>query len=452
MTASARLVVVDDDPSMRDLLTLRLGQRGVEATCFETATEALERIEDLAPDAVITDIRMDGMDGITLCEHIAARTPNIPVIVMTGHSDFDTVIAALRARAFDYLPKPIDIDALFTSLDAALRFRAARAAVPRLADSPASVTLENAVGESPSIKRVFDLVARVAQADTTALITGESGTGKELVARALHQQSRRKSGPFVTVNCSAVPETLLEAELFGHAKGAFTDARGDRRGLFEQAQGGTLLLDEIGEMPLHLQPKLLRAIQERVVRPIGGMKEIPFDVRIVAATHQDLQALVTANRFREDLFYRLNVVEICVPPLRERGSDVLLCAQKFVDRYARSTSRGVLGVTPEACERLLSYSWPGNVRELQNVMERAVLLTRHQQVTVEDLPENIQRYRSSPRSNESERELVSLEELEAKHIARVLEATGGNKTLAAQILGIDRRTLYRRNERTPKPS
>lgn len=450
MVEASRVLVVDDDPSMRDLLALRLSQRGLEPVMRSTATEAIDCVDEIAPDLVLTDVRMEGMDGISFCERLVLRRPDIPVIVMTAHMNVDAAIGALRARAFDFLAKPIDTDTLYAAVDSALRFRAARANVVRL-DAPGVVPPhDDVVGKSRPMQELFDLVNRVAGADTTVLIMGESGSGKELVARAIHQGSRRKARPFITVNCSAVPESLLESELFGHVKGAFTDARADRRGLFEQAHGGTLFLDEIGEIPLHVQPKLLRAIQERVVRPIGGSREINTDVRLVAATHQDLHARVRSGQFREDLFYRLDVVELKVPALRERGTDVLLCAQHFVDRFARATGRDVVGLTPEASERLLAYNWPGNVRELQNVIERAVLLTRHERITVDDFPDVVQKSQPTARKADADAPLLSLDEIERTHIARVLSATNGNKTLAAQILGIDRRTLYRKGDRASR--
>jgi DNA-binding NtrC family response regulator len=278
------------------------------------------------------------------------------------------------------------------------------------------------------------------------LVTGESGTGKEVVARALHDLGPHARGPFVAVNCSAVPEALLESELFGHARGAFTDARAPRTGLFLQAHGGTLLLDEIGDMPMSLQPKLLRALQERTVRPVGGDSEQPFDARIVATTNRDLRALVDESRFREDLYFRINVINVVLPPLRARGGDVLVLAQHFVDMHAARSSKSVTGIAPAAAERLLAYPWPGNVRELQNCVERAIALTRRSEIQVEDLPETVRHFKRShvliAASDPSE--LVPLDEVERRYVLRVVEAAGGNKSLAAQILGITRKTLYRK--------
>jgi len=299
------------------------------------------------------------------------------------------------------------------------------------------------------MRQVLDLVNRAAESDATALITGESGTGKELVARALHQHSRRHDGPFIAVSCAAMPEALLESELFGHVRGAFTDAKIPRTGLLLQASGGTLLLDEIGDMPLELQPKLLRALEDRRIRPLGENSERPFDVRLVCATNRDLEADVEEKRFRADLFYRINVIHIELPPLRERDGDVLPLAQHFVQHFSRAVGKPVAGVSTTAAEKLLAYSWPGNVRELRNCIERAVALTRFEEIVVEDLPEKVQNYRRSRVvvDLDDTASLVTMEEVERRYILRVLEAAGGQRTKAAQILGLDRKTLYRKLER-----
>ncbi len=445
-----RLLVVDDDPSMRDLLGVRLSKGGFEPTLNESATQALRTLDTERFDVIVTDVCMNEMDGIAFCERVALNQPDIPVIVMTAHSSIDTVVAALRAKAFDFLSKPPDMDHLFSTLQAALRYRTARTSLARLSSSSLGPDASDGIiGSSRAIADVLELVARVAPLEASVLIAGESGTGKELIARAIHNGSRRKTGPFVGTNCAAIPETLLEAELFGYVRGAFTGARTDRKGLFEQAKGGTILLDEIGELPVHLQPKLLRALQERAIRPIGCDREVPIDVRVIAASNKDLGALMKSGQFREDLYYRINVIELTVPPLREREEDILLCAKHFIDLYAKTAERPIIGMTPEAADRLLSYSWPGNVRELQNTIERAVAFARYERITVDDLPEPIRRYRPSMQTRHPEHaDLRPLEEVERAHIARVLEATGGNKTLAAQILGVDRRTLYRKQERT----
>ena len=307
---------------------------------------------------------------------------------------------------------------------------------------------ENIVGRSQAVREVLGRIVRIAPTDAIVLITGESGTGKEVVARLLHRQSPRANGPFVALNCAAMPEALLESELFGHVKGAFTDAKQAHDGLLVQADRGTLFLDEIGDMPLGLQPKLLRAVEERRVRPVGGQAEVSFDARIVAATHRDLEDAVAQGRFRADLYFRLNVIQIELPPLRARGSDVLLLAQHFITELAAEAQRPITGLTSSAAEKLLAYSWPGNVRELRNCIERAVTLTQHEEITVDDLPERIRQYRSSHVILDSNdpAEFITMAELERRYINRVMEAVGGNKSIAARTLGFDRTTLYRKLE------
>jgi two-component system response regulator HydG len=376
------------------------------------------------------------------------------VIVITGFGSLESAIGAIRAGAFDFLTKPIDTQALRVAVDRAAAHSSLRAEVRRLRRAVERVSREGPlVGESPRMRKVYEMIERVADSDATVLITGESGTGKELVARALHNRSPRSKGRYLAVNCAAVPPNLLESELFGHVRGAFTDAKSDREGLFVRASGGTLLLDEIGEMPPEMQAKLLRVLQEAKVRPVGGDREIPFDVRILAATNRDLEEDVEVGRFREDLFYRINVVNIDVPPLRDRGNDVLLLAHSFIERLAARASNGdgdrPEQLDPRAAQKLVDYDWPGNVRELENCIERAVTLSRGPRIEVEDLPDKI---REHPAQRwvlhaTSADEIIPLRELEKRYIRRVLEATGGNKAEAARLLGLDRRTLYRKLER-----
>ncbi|AKQ69130.1 Response regulator of zinc sigma-54-dependent two-component system [Myxococcus hansupus] len=435
---------------MRAMLEKGLTRRGFAPVALPSADEALGLLAAEDFDVVLTDLRMPGMDGLALCERIALNRPDIPVVVVTAFGSLETAVAAIRAGAYDFVTKPIDVDALVLVLERAVQHRALREEVRRLRqelgrrDDSGTV-----VGESPAMKQAYALIDRVADLDSTVLITGESGTGKEVAARAVHTRGRRKDGPFVAINCAAMPEALLESELFGHAKGAFTDAKAARTGLFVQANGGTLFLDEVGELPLTLQPKLLRALQERTVRPVGGDTEVPFDARIVSATNRDLELAVEEDRFREDLYYRLNVIGVELPPLRARGNDVLALSQRFIEQFASRTGKRVLGPSPAAAQRLLAYGWPGNVRELQNCLERAVALTSFEELTVDDLPERVRNY-SQPRvvpETQDASELVTLEELERRYIHRVLEAVGGSRTLAARILGVDRKTLYRKLER-----
>ncbi len=435
---------------MCELLESSLGKRGYSVVSVQSGEAALAKLE--APgedefDVVITDLNMRGMRGNELCARIVAGREDLPVLVLTAFGSLDAAVEAIRAGAYDFLTKPVQIGALGIAIERAIEHRRLRVEVRQLRRAVEHQRgFDDMIGQSPTMRQVYDLLDRVAGTDASVLITGESGTGKEVVARALHRRGQRKDGPFVAINCAAMPESLLESELFGHAKGAFTDAKTARAGLFVQAHKGTLLLDEIGEMPLGLQPKLLRAIQERVVRPVGSTQEVPFDARIITATHRDLEGLVEEKRFREDLFFRINVIQLKLPPLRARGSDVLLLAQHFIERFAERMSKPVVGLSPQAAQKLLAYSWPGNVRELSNAMERGVALTRSGEVGVADLPEKITEYRTSHVviASDDPTELVPLEEVERRYILRVLEACGGNQSSASRVLGLDRKTLRRK--------
>jgi two-component system response regulator HydG len=445
-----RILIIDDDRSMCDVLDAELKRREFQTSSSTTAEEALRRLAEDDFDLVLTDINMHAMSGVDLCRQIVESREHLPVVVMTAYGSMEAAIAAIRAGAYDFVTKPFEMDDIALTIERALKHRALREEVKRLRRVVVdSQRFDEILGTSSSMKKMYDLAARVAETETTVLITGESGTGKELVAKALHAKSARKDGPFVAINCAAMPESLLESELFGHVRGAFTDARTARSGLFIKASRGTLFLDEIGEMPAGMQAKLLRALQERTVRPVGGDQEQPFDARIIAATNRDLETEVEEKRFREDLFYRINVVRIHVPPLRARGSDVLLLAQHFLQRYQPNGHQRVVGIKSGAADKLLSYPWPGNVRELQNCIERAVALAQFDHVGVDDLPERVREFKSSRITIESNdpSELLPMEEVERRYILRVLEAVGGNKTLAAQVLGFDRRTLYRKLER-----
>jgi DNA-binding NtrC family response regulator len=390
------------------------------------------------------------MSGVELCERVVTNRPDVPVIVVTAFGTMDTAVATLRAGAFDFLAKPFELEQLSIAVERAAQHKLLHEEVKRLRGvAEESRRFKDLVGTSPAMKAVYTLLDRIAETDATALITGETGTGKELAARAIHGRSRRCDAPMVAVNCAAVPANLLESELFGHVRGAFTDARSDRKGLFVQADHGTLFLDEVGEMPLEMQAKLLRVLEVRTVRPVGGQQEIPFDVRLVTATHRDLVASIEEGTFREDLYYRINVVELTMPPLRARGTDVLLLAQTFLEHFARQHGKPVQRISSPVAERLLAYAWPGNIRELRNCVERAVALTRFDEVMVEDLPAQVRHYHATHvliAANDPS-ELLPLAEVERRYIERVMEVVGGNKRQAAQVLGLDRATLYRKLER-----
>jgi two-component system response regulator HydG len=401
---------------------------------------------------------MRQVSGIELCRRIVANRPDIPVLVLTAFGSMETAVAAIRAGAYDHITKPVELAALGMAIDRAAAHRRLGEEVRRLrSEAEGRVRIPELVGQSTAMREILDLVERVASAEATLLITGESGTGKEVVARAIHRLSRRKDRPFVALNCAAVPESLLESELFGHARGAFTDAKTAHAGLFEQADGGTILLDEIGDMPLSLQPKLLRVLEERAVRPIGGRDEKPVDVRVIAATNRDLESAIEEGRFREDLFYRINVVHLALPPLRARAGDILLLAQHFLADLGQRDGCPVRGISRGAAERLLAYSWPGNIRELRNCVERAVALARFDQIAEDDLPSRIRDFAPSQLviASEDPAELVSLEEVERRYVGRVIEVVRGNKSAAARILGVDRKRLYRMLARlgvdTPAP-
>ncbi len=444
---AASILIVDDERSMCDLLDTALRLRGYDTRWCQSAKEALEIVHHNDVDVVLTDVRMPGTTGLQLCDELHRTRPDIPVVVMTAFGSLETAVLAMRAGAYDFITKPVGLDVLALTIGRAVERRELGLQVKLLTEKQSAPRpFPEMLGESPAMQRIYDQLPRLAASDASVLITGESGTGKELVARSIHQLSQRSSKPFVAINCAAVTETLLESELFGHARGAFTDARSDRKGLFLEAEGGTLLLDEMGDMPAAMQVKLLRALEENRLRPVGSDREIPFNVRLLAATHRDLELAVEEERFRQDLFYRINVIQLHLPPLRARGTDVLLLAKHFVEKFASKSQRPIEGLDQAAAERLLAYSWPGNIRELRNVIERAVTLTRHNRLTVEDLPEKIREYRGSTMliGGDDPTELGTIEEVERRYIAHVLKAVGNNQSQAAKILGVDRKTLYRK--------
>jgi DNA-binding NtrC family response regulator len=442
-----RVLVVDDDQATGRMIALGLRAEGHAVDVAASVAEASELAKAFEPQVVLTDLNMTGGTGLDLCRTFADSWPDVPVIVVTAFGSMNAAVEAMRAGAYDFITKPFDIEALTLVVERALQHHALKSEVKRLRAAVGQATWGgDIIGESAAVLEMRSMLERISNSEATALITGETGTGKEVAARVLHHQGRRRAGPFVAVNCSALPEALLESELFGHVKGAFTDAKGSRPGMFVEADRGTLFLDEVGEIPIGVQAKLLRAVEERRVRPVGGDGEVSFDARIIAATNRDLDQAVQNGTFREDLFYRLNVVHVAIPPLRSRGSDVLLLAQHFLAQFARRSQVEVVALSPSAAERLLAYPWPGNIRELRNAIERAVALTRFDHVRAEDLPERVRQF--EPRhvlvAGDDLDELVSLEEVEKRYILKVLQAAGGNKSLAAHTLGVSRRTLYRK--------
>jgi DNA-binding NtrC family response regulator len=447
---SQTVLIVDDDRSFCEALESGLQRQGYEVKWMTSGDQALQTIREEKVDVVVTDLKLGEDSGLRICDRIVANNPDVPVIVITAYGSMESAVGAMRTGAHDYITKPVDLGQLGMAVERAIQHRELRGEVRRLRDQIRSFSGDQKLnGKSAVMRQMFELIARVSQTDATVLISGESGTGKELVARAVHDQSERAKGPFVAINCAAVPPNLLESELFGHARGAFTDAKSQRDGLFVQATGGTLFLDEIGELPIEMQPKLLRVLQEHMVRPVGSDQETKVDVRIIAATNRNLEAEVASARFREDLYYRINVVRIDVPSLRERENDVLMLAQRFVEDSSQRNQKHVIGISEPAAKQLIDYDWPGNVRELENCIERAVTLTKFDHVMLEDLPEKVRAHQTSRLtfSEEDPKTMPTLEDLEKRYVQSVLKAVGGNKTHAAQVLGVDRRTLYRKLEK-----
>ncbi|MGL1931281.1 MAG: sigma-54 dependent transcriptional regulator [Desulfotalea sp.] len=447
------ILVIEDDQDMCDLLALGLSKRGFSVTTYVLGQEGLAAVNTEITDVVLSDINLPDINGLDICKEIVANQPDIPVVVMTAFGSMDTAISAIRSGAYDFVTKPLDMDILALSLERAVRYRKLQATVKKLSEEiKRPLHFDRLLGKSPVMEKLFSQLSRIAESEASLLITGESGSGKELTAQAVHTHSHRKDNRLLTINCAAMPGQLLESELFGHRKGAFTDAKNDRKGLFLEANGGTLFLDEVGEIPLDLQPKLLRALEERCVRPVGGTSERTFDVRIIAATNRDLESAVEDGLFREDLFYRLNVIKIEMPPLRSRGADIIMLANMFVEQFASSQKKGVTGISGTTVEKLLDYTWPGNVRELRNAIEHAVTLTHFDKIVPEDLPEKIRIFKNDYilLGAEDPMELISMEEMERRYIMHVLKTTDGNRTLTARILKVDRKTLYRKLQRYEK--
>ena len=435
-----KILVVDDEPAQRELVSGFLARHGFEVLSAGDGREALERFRGEPVDLILTDQKMPGFSGLQLLEAARAVTPEIAVIVMTAYGTIEHAVAAIKAGASDYLTKPLNLDELLHRIG---QVRDRQRLVGENRELRAALQerhrVEGVIGESGRMQEALSLVRRVAASDATVLIRGESGTGKELIAKAIHYASRRAEGPLVRINCAALPEGLLESELFGHEKGAFTGAHAMRRGRFELAHGGSLFLDEIGDLPPHLQVKLLRVLQEREIERVGSSHPIQVDVRLLAATHCDLEALLKEGRFRDDLYYRLNVVTISVPPLRERREDIPLLLDHFLSRFARENGKTIRGLTREARETLLRYDYPGNVRELENVVERAVVLTRDEVIGLADLPLAVRE--PEPDTGEAAGLPAAVEGLERRMIREALARADGIQTRAAELLGISERVL-----------
>ncbi len=441
----AKILVVDDEPSQRKMLKANLSLDGYEVLEADDGTSAIQKVSEEFFDIILMDNRMSSMDGIEALKAIKKISPGIPVIIITAYASVETAVEALQAGAHDYLTKPLDIDELKIKVQQSLEFwRLKEENILQKRRIENLFDASQIIGRSLKMKEVLETVAMVAPTEATVLILGESGTGKELIANALHQGSARNEKRFIKVNCAALPETLLESELFGHERGAFTGAVGRRPGRFELADGGTIFLDEIGEMTLATQTKLLRVLQEREIEPLGSTRSVKVDIRIITASNRVLREEVRKGNFREDLFYRLNVVPIMLPPLRDRREDIPLLIEHFLNTYNEKNARHLLGFHPRALDAVMRYSWPGNIRELENVVERSVILTKDDYVPFSDLPEVI-RGASGDQLSEQAREGIragmTIREMEKELIMKTLEDNDGNRTRAARVLGITRRTL-----------
>lgn len=448
---SGKVLIVDDDRGMCEFLSEALVRRGFEASAATSAQEGLNQLISIDFDCVVTDIHMPEMNGLELCARISGSRPDIPVIILTSFGSMDSAVAAIRGGAYDFITKPIEIEPLILSLRRAVERRRLSEEVRRLS-RVRTQSHSSILGDSAPIKRLRELIARSSEVDVPILIQGESGSGKELVAREIHNSSSRHAAPFLTLNMSAIPDALFERELFGHLKGSFTGAQNDHTGLFAQAQGGTLFLDEVADIPTVLQPKLLRVIQEKKVRPLGSAKEFDFSARIICATNRDLEELIEKSIFRQDLYYRINVISIQVPPLRIRGNDILLLAQNFIEVSGKRQNKAVKGMARAVAEKLLAYPWPGNIRELSNCIERAVTLTPFETITLEDLPERIAAHSSNKITLEGfdASSIAPMADVERRYILYVLSVMDGNRRLTADALGMDRKTLYRKLEQFKK--
>jgi DNA-binding NtrC family response regulator len=446
--AAERILVVDDEDNARRAIATILGEEGYEVSEASNGVDALARIAEFSPAVVLSDVRMPQMDGLTLLKKAREQGSDATFVMMTAFASVETAVEAMRSGADNYLVKPLDADAVLVILGKALEKRNLRREAESLRDQVRERTrFHNIIGDSPQLQGIYDVVRRAAATRATVLILGESGTGKELIAQALHQESPRKDKSFVRVHCAALSESLLESELFGHEKGSFTGAVARKEGRFELADGGTLFLDEIGEISPAVQVKLLRVLQQREFERVGGTQTIKVDVRIVAATHRDLSAEVKAGRFREDLFYRLNVVSLTLPPLRDRKSDIPALVSHFLEKYSQNYGKEVKGLAPGTLQALLAHDWPGNIRELENAIERAVVLAQGSELTADDLPPVLRGPRPLGSGSTNLIPGASMATIEREAILRTLEMVQGSTSRAAEILGISvRKIQYRLKE------
>jgi DNA-binding NtrC family response regulator len=447
MDKGRRILVVDDDREMCGLLSDVLSGEGFSVITTDDSLEAAKILKKEEFDLIVTDLKMKGLKGLDLLEEAKKGAPLTPVIIITAFGTIESAIKAIKMGAYDYITKPFQMEELVLTVKKALENRLLKKEVIRLKKEVESrYHFHQLIGKSPSMQNIYDLIERISDSSSNVFITGESGTGKELVAKAIHYNGVRKAGPFVAINCAAIPDALLESELFGYKRGAFTDAKSDKIGIIFEANEGTLFLDEITEMPLTLQAKLLRVIEGREVRPLGDTHSYPIDVRIISTSNREIGSSIQQGQFREDLYYRLKVIDIEMPPLRERKEDIPMLVQHFIQKFTQELKKSVSGVSEEALRFLVNYSWLGNVRELENIIQRAITLSRHEVIVPDDLPASLIQRRDETLFEKAMEENLTLDQLEKEYIKRVLIETGGNKSKAAERLGLDRKTLYRKLE------
>jgi DNA-binding NtrC family response regulator len=447
MDERQRVLVIDDDRDMCEFLSDVLEAEGLSVLFTVDSSEAAKILKREEFDCIITDLKMKGLKGFDLLEEARRVESSTPVIIITAFGTIESAIKAMKMGAYDYVTKPFRTDEIVLTVKKALENRMLKKEVVRLKKEMESrYHFHSLIGKSPSMQKIYDLIELIGASSNSVLVTGASGTGKELVAKAIHYSGSRRGGPFIAVNCAAIPEALLESELFGYKRGAFTDAKTDKKGLLFEAKAGTIFLDEVTEMPPVLQAKLLRVIEEKSVRPLGDTNSHPVDVRFISSSNRDINEMIRQGKFREDLYYRLKVIDIELPPLRERREDIPLLVHHFIEAAGADAKKHVSGISEDAMKALMSYGWPGNVRELENVIQRAITLCRHEVILPEDLPAPILEETGEKLIDKALREKRTVDQMEKEYVRKVLVEVGGNKSKAAQILGLDRKTLYRKLE------